>query len=332
MATKKKATKAKVEEPVVTEAEIQSTDTALSRGIFIHLSHGMFGIRRRVDPNRIEVKDETPEEKVNKRSIGVTKRLFDSDEYRAMNKTIEESKQFLRARAMHAPRYKAGFYFIPFDKGPETMEGLKEIKAKLEAQAEDFAFKHYRKAKADARKDLGPLWRESDYPSENYVRRSIYMEWEFEPGRKEVPASLANLSADILAAEMQKAAAKARDLFEDMKYAMRAQVQEMVAHLAERLAPDAKGERKVFRESALTNLTEALEFFDQKNTVTTDTQLANLVNTLRKQLAGVNVEELRDDAKYRQNVQRQMDSAKASLDLMLKDKPARLIADRDEEV
>ncbi len=309
-----------------------SPEDRLASCVFIHVSHGILGIRRKVSTEKIEVKEERGGEEVDKKQLNVTKAIIDCEEYRLICRAIEDSKSWLRERAIHAPYYREGVYAIPLDKGEDTLKGLTEWQAKIESLADDFAFKAYARAKREAKTRLAHLYNEGEYPSERRVRASIYMDWDYPPAPTAVPQNVKELGKGVFEAEVKKQAGNARQLVEQMTYMLRQQLQELVAHLADRLAPDAQGERKVFRESAITNVTEWLEFFDSKNTVTRDGRMADLVTTLKKQLTGVDVKQLKDDESFRKQLEKSMAQVKANLDLMLKDAPKRLIAGRDEEV
>lgn len=300
------------------------------RGIFVHLSHGVFGIRRKVSTSKIEVKDERKGEEVDKKQLNVTKALLDSEAYRAIHRLIHESRSWLAERAIHVPHYREGYFFIALENAAATIDGLEDWKKKIEKAADDFAFKEYAKAKREAKTRLGVLYNESDYPSEQYVRRSIFMSWDYK--REDVPETLKKLGTKVFESAVKKNEAKAQELLVDMKYLMRQQLQELVAHLADRLAPDEKGERKVFRDSAITNVLEWLSFFDSKNSVTDDGRMADLAKTLRKQLDGVDVKQIRDDDAFRKQLEKDMTRVKSTLDGLMKDAPSRIIARRDEEV
>lgn len=312
-----------------TKGKTQDANDALQQGVFLHLSHGIFGIRRKVSTEKIDVKEEK-QGAVDKKQLNVTKATIDCEEYRLICRAIEDSKSYLREKAIHLPYYREGFYFVPFERGEEIMKGIKAWQEKIAKLADDFAFKAYPKAKREAKAKLAHLYNEADYPSERYVRDSIYMDLEFRD--ETVPQRLRKLGEGLLAAEMKKAQSKVQSLVEQMQYAMAKELQELIGHLADRLSPDAAGDRKVFRESAITNVTEWLEYFDSKNSVVGSSRLKELADTLKKQLTGVDVKQLKNDDAFRKQLEKDMGQVKQSLDAMLKAAPKRLIAARDEEV
>lgn len=305
---------------------IAANETQLEKGIFVHITQRLLGVRRKVNTSQIEVKGD---DQVDKRLLNVTKAILECEEYDAIVKGQAELRNFLRARAIWMPWHKAGYYFVALANASEVLEGIEERTKKETANVELFV-KALTKAKAAAKTRLGKLYNEADYPSEWRIRRGIGTELEIRD--EVVPERLKNLDADIFKEELKKKKAEAQELVREFKYDLRRQLQELVAHLADRLAPDAQGERKVFRTSALENINEWLAFFDDKNTVTQDGSLGAEVDKLRKLLSGVDVDQLKDDEKFRKQLTKDVDGVKKSLDGLIKEAPKRLIADRDEEV
>ncbi len=98
----------------------------------------------------------------------------------------------------------------------------------------------------------------------------------------------------------------------------------LVSHLTERLAAGPDGERRVFRDSAISNLTEYFERFKALN-VRSNAQLDALVEQAQQVVQGVQPQELRDNAGLRQHIAAELAQVQASLDGMLIDQPRRRI-------
>jgi hypothetical protein len=101
----------------------------------------------------------------------------------------------------------------------------------------------------------------------------------------------------------------------------------LVSHLAERISGQEDGKPKIFRDSAITNLTEFFERFGQLN-VRSSEQLDNLVTQAQRIVRGVEPQELRDSSKLRQHVATQLAGVQSVLDGMLVDRPRRNILRR----
>ena len=98
----------------------------------------------------------------------------------------------------------------------------------------------------------------------------------------------------------------------------------LVSHLTERLSGQEDGKPKVFRDSAVENLTEFFERFRHLN-VRSNEQLDGLVAQAQRTIRGVEPQELRDSASLRQQVATQLAGVQATLDGMLVDRPRRRI-------
>jgi phage tail tube protein FII len=110
---------------------------------------------------------------------------------------------------------------------------------------------------------------------------------------------------------------------------MRAEMAELVAHMADKLKPDAKGKPKIFRdtivgngEKSYGNITDFLATFEARN-VTDDKELAALVKQAKGLLKGVDADSLRDDEKTKARVAKGMQAIKSTLDGMVTEKPNR---------
>ncbi len=97
----------------------------------------------------------------------------------------------------------------------------------------------------------------------------------------------------------------------------------LVAHLCER-ATDAGGEAKVFRDSAVANLTAFFERF-RSLSVRSDEGLERLVAEAQRAVRGVAAQDLRDSEALRRTVATELAGVRESLDAMLVERPRRRI-------
>lgn len=96
----------------------------------------------------------------------------------------------------------------------------------------------------------------------------------------------------------------------------------LVSPLTERLSNGGDGERKVFRDSAVTNLMDFFQQFRHLN-VRSNAQLDQLVEQAQRVVQGVGAQELRDNEGLRQHVATQLAGVQSVLDGMLVDRPRR---------
>ena len=101
----------------------------------------------------------------------------------------------------------------------------------------------------------------------------------------------------------------------------------MVEHITERLSGADDGKPRVFRDSAVTNLTEFFERFRTLN-VRSNEQLDELVSRAQQVIGGVEPQQLRDNVVLRQRVVSQLAGVQSSLDGLLVDRPRRNILRR----
>ena len=93
------------------------------------------------------------------------------------------------------------------------------------------------------------------------------------------------------------------------------------------LAGAEDGKRKVFRDSAIENLTE---FFDRFRhlSLSSDSQLDELVDQAQRVVRGIGPQQLRDDQTLRQHVATELSAVQSVLDGLLVDRPRRNILRR----
>ena len=100
-----------------------------------------------------------------------------------------------------------------------------------------------------------------------------------------------------------------------------------MSHLSERLSGQQDGKPKVFRDSAVENLSEFFQRFRQLN-VRSSAELDSLVSDAQRVIRGVEPQELRDNQRMRQHVATEMSRVQSVLDGMLVDRPRRNILRR----
>lgn len=196
-----------------------------------------------------------------------------------------------------------------------TMEGFRDELIQAEIDLNEV----FEEMKADAQRRLGRLYNPADYPAE--VRGLFAVEWDFPS--VEPPSYLMRIAPEVYQQEQERVARRFEEAVRLAEQAFTAEFAKLVSHLAERLSsPD--GERKIFRDSAVVNLTEFFQRFQQLN-VHSSEQLDGLVRQAQDIVQGVQPQELRDDASLRQHIATSLASVQAALDGMLVDRPRRRI-------
>jgi hypothetical protein len=177
----------------------------------------------------------------------------------------------------------------------------------------------YEQMKNDARRRLGRLYNPADYPPE--VRGLFGVEWDFPS--VEPPAYLMRLAPDIYRQEQDRVAQRFEEAVRLAEQAFVAEFARLVSHLTERLS-NGDGERRIFRDSVVTNLGDFFERFRQLN-VRSNEDLDGLVAQAQQLVGGVTPQDLRDNAGLRQHVAAEMTVVQSRLEGLMVDRPRRQI-------
>jgi hypothetical protein len=197
-----------------------------------------------------------------------------------------------------------------------TLEGFRDelIQAETDLNAV------YEQIKADARTRLGRLYNPEDYPLE--VRNLFAVEWEFPS--VEPPSYLMRLNPDIYQQEQERVARRFEEAVTLAEQAFLAEFAKLVSHLTERLSNGEDGQRQIFRDSVITNLTGFFERFRHLN-VRSSQELDQLVEQAQKLVQGVSPQQVRDNNDLRSRITAEMAQVQTQLEGMLVTRPRRQI-------
>jgi hypothetical protein len=179
---------------------------------------------------------------------------------------------------------------------------------------------HFEQLKSAARDRLGRLYNPSDYPPT--LRGLFGVEFDFPS--VEPPEYLLRLNPHLYQQERQRIAERFDEAVRLAEEAFASELAKLVTHLTERLTADPSGERKVFRDSAITNLTEFFRRFRSLN-VRSSPDLDRLVDTAQQVLQGADPHIVRNSGALRQHITTELSNVQAALDRMLVDQPRRRI-------
>jgi hypothetical protein len=182
---------------------------------------------------------------------------------------------------------------------------------------------HYGELKSTARNRLGRLYNSADYPET--LIGLFDVSWEFPS--VEPPSYLQRLSPELYRQESQRVAARFDDAVRLAEETFLAELDRLVTHLTERLAGEEDGKPKIFRDSAIENLTEFFNRFRRLN-IRSNEQLDELVNQVQQAVRGIQPQALRTDLPLRQRVVTQLAGIQSVVDGLLIDRPRRNILRR----
>ena len=298
---------------VVTESGMAKATDVMNRCVAFVITFSGIGNHRKVDASKIEVD-------ADKEWIGVSKKLFDSEEWKAIQTLDGKARQFVTDRC--ALILKNGIYMMPGDFVEEVNDRLTEFqKERVELVAD--LIRAYDATLAESRKRLRGLWDQSEFPTREEIRAAFKITWRVISW--DTPANLKNVSKAVYEQEQKKAQAAWAEMQEDMRQILRVSMADLVDHLVERLTPDEKGKKKRFNDSAVEKVQEFLSTFDARN-ITNDVELKALAAKAKNLIADVDPKTLRESRSTRENVRAGFEKIARTFDTLIVDKPTRAIS------
>ncbi len=225
-------------------------------------------------------------------------------------------------KGISLPYPEAGIRLIRQDRIDEFASKMREFQEEL-AEAVENLDRHYHELKRAAQRRLGTLFNAGDYPES--LRNMFAIEFDFPS--VEPPAYLEQLNPGLYEQECQRVQSRFDEAVRLAEEAFTAELAKLVSHLTERLSGQEDGKPKVFRDTAVENLTEFFQRFQQLN-VRSSADLDNLVADAQRIIRGVEPQALRDNQDLRQHVATEMSRVESVLDGLLVDRPRRNILRR----
>jgi hypothetical protein len=182
---------------------------------------------------------------------------------------------------------------------------------------------HYEELRNAARERLGELFDPADYPATLVGMFAI----EHDFPSVEPPQYLQHFSPEMYRQECQRVQSRFDEAVQLAEQAFMEELSRLMEHLTERLSGQDDGKPKVFRDSAIANLTEFFERFRSLN-VRSNEQLDELVLSAQRIVQGIEPQQLRDNQWLRQSITTRMTAVQAGLDQLLVDRPRRNIQRR----
>ena len=225
-------------------------------------------------------------------------------------------------RAVSLPYPEPGIRLIHQNSITEFDEQIASFQEELTVAAEELD-RHYADLRSAARRRLGALFDPSDYPVSLIGLFGI----DYEYPSVEPPEYLSQLSPELYEQECQRVQSRFDEAVELAEQAFTEELSRLIEHITERLHGETDGRPKVFRDTAVTNLTEFFDRFRSLN-VRSNAQLDELVGRAQQTLRGIEPQRLRDSQTLRQRIATQLTSVQSSLDGLLVDRPRRNIQRR----
>lgn len=252
-------------------------------------------------------------------SISAGKKLIDTrnEHYQALTSIRSQINRFWKENSLPYP--EPGIRLIKLDRIDEFNETLEGYRGDLEAGVERLN-DHYAEMLDAARQRLGSLFDNDDYPAD--LNDQFAVRWDFPS--VEPPDYLRQLNPDLYREQSRRVAERFDRALQMAEQAFMDELERLVNHLAERLSGDDDGQRKIFRDSAVTNLNEFFERFRDLN-VSSDEELEELVDRCEHLIRGVEPQRLRDSETLRRSISTQLSAVQSSLDQLMINRPRRNI-------
>jgi hypothetical protein len=256
------------------------------------------------------------------RFLSAGKRLLDISHPAFKAVTAVRGKVIAYWKSMSLPYPEPGIRLIRQDRIDEFTAKMREFQEEL-AEAVENLDHHYSDLKTMARQRLGSLFSAGDYPESLVGAFSIDADFP----SAEPPPYLQQLNPQLYEQECQRVQSRFDEAVCLAEEAFTAELAKLVSHLTERLSGQGDGKPRIFRDSAIENLTEFFSRFRQLN-VRSNEQLDQLVADAQRVIRGVEPQALRDNQGLRQHVATEMSRVQSVLDGLLVERPRRAILRR----
>ena len=253
------------------------------------------------------------------KAISAAKRLIDTknDRYRVLTSVKSTIIRYWKDSSLAFP--EPGIRLIRQERIEDFDLKLARYQQELQTAVGSLD-EHFNELKEAARVRLGSLFNLSDYPAS--LADEFAVEWDFP--NVEAPDYLRRLNPEVYRQQAELVSKRFAETVAMAEQAFIDELDQLVAHLAERLSGDDDGKPKIFRDSSLTNLTAFFQRFHDLN-VSSNQQLDDLVERCQQLVSGVAPQSLRDNDSLRKSLSSNLSSVQSSLDQLMVERPRRNI-------
>jgi len=290
--------------------------TVAANALLVTISMHAFGIRRKAGKSLSVTEDESGKA-VDERVLSIGKKLIDSTTYDEIAALDGAFRREVEKRALPS-RFRRGTYLLPIRLLDWFEEKLESYRAERDDLVDELCAAYEDLIEA-ARGKLGPLFDARQYPDVDAVRACYRVDTQYEsPG---VPAALEAVRPDLFARESRKLRGAMEEAAQAARDALRKGLLDVVSNVQDKLTVE-DGKKKRLSAAAVENLNSWLQLFDDRN-ITSDADLAALVEKCRGLMAGVDRDLLKDDAAVAKQVRDGFAAVTAELGGMVEEAPER---------
>src|ERR1039458_9813617 len=272
----------------------------------VRLSFTWLGVRKTLSPDQ---KAQAAESfGAEGQYLSAAKKLLDTSHEAFQAVSSVRSQIISYWKGLSLPYPEPGMRLIKQDDIEAFNDRLSQFRVDLNAAVENLD-NHFDSLKRAAQDCLGSLYNPADYPVS--LSGLFAVEWDYPS--VEPPEYLLRLNPHLYQQERDRITARFDEAVKLAEEAFTAEFARLVSHLSERLTSDVDGEKKIFRDSAINNLTEFFDRFKRLN-VRSNGDLDRLVETAQRTLAGVDPHIVRNSASLRQHVTTELAAVQAVLE------------------
>jgi hypothetical protein len=306
---------------VLDEMATRSTSDAASRlrstMAAVRLSFVWFGVRKTLSSQQRSEAAQPFGAEGNYLSVG--KKLLDTRHPAFRAVTAVRHRAVSLWRGLSLPYPEPGIRLIRRDDLTFFDAQMTQLQTELNA-AVDALDEQLAQLQRVARQRLGRLYDPHDYPDS----LCGLFQLEFDFPSVEPPDYLRQLSPALFEEERARVAARFDEAVRLAEAGFTEELARLVTHLSERISGAEDGKPKVFRDSAVHNLSEFFGRFRQLN-ISSSEELEQLVEQAQQIVRGIQPQQLRDSASLRQRIGVQLTGVQQVLDTLLVDRPRRNI-------
>ena len=280
------------------------------KGCLVQLSVSKWGGVKKIDKRTLA-------QLVDKDWVTATKKLVSPESLKPIAKVGYSARSWLYFKSLPFPI--GGMSFIPRDLINTVDEKLTQYRQDYYDAVIDFA-NDYEELRDNARKYLGELFNEIDYPED--ISTKFNFNWRFVV--LDVPDSKSKILApEVYKREKEKFVQTMEEARNMAVEALREEFASMVEHIADRFSSNGNGKPKVFRNSTVESFYEYFQTFKDRN-IFNDNDLAGLVEKAQNVLNGTSPDQIRSDSSLKEKIRVDMTEMESSI-LELLNRPRRKI-------
>jgi len=296
-----------------------TTEQTLNNGTFCNLQVSIWTASKKMPTGEVHLGD------TDDTLFRVNKDLIAKQVLKPIRQQAQKANEILHNRAL--PFNIRGVYYIPTANIQSALDSIEGYKARFWEKVNEFC-NQYEVYREEARLRLNGHFKESDYPEPDKIRDKFG--WEMQMMQFAAPSRLQFVSPEMYQRAMVDFHARIEEFRENSVGLLREKFRELVQHMQERLTPGADGQRKIFRDSMVSNLREFIADFQSLN-ITNDTDLGEQVRRVGQLMEGVEPQQLRDSTAFPTLISNVLVRVRERVDQMIVNAPKRRVRYQHQE-